>query len=212
MIADGDNSKKLNAENTKLKRMARAERLPRVVDQYCKGRTCREISLKEGITIHSVYKDLQYARQIFWKRNNEASDRLIFEQAAKLDAAERAAWEGWERSCKDAEETTEEASESNGNKLVKKVKGQSGDPSFLAIVAKIVDQRCKLFKIGQYASEDSGTVVARLIEIVVDNPSQIGQIMEFGEYEKLTDQSKVIDGVVIDKGNADDENTPDPDQ
>jgi hypothetical protein len=192
--------------------MARKERLERVVSSYCKGVTCIQIAKSEGVPLTTVYNDLRVARKIFYKRNNEAAERLIFEQAKKIDEIERAAWEGWERSVKDATERTKETNADGETKLTKKVKGQAGDPQFLAIAMKAVDQRCKLFKIGQYSKEDSGTVVARLIEIVVDSPDQINQIMEFGDYQKLTDDSQVIEGTVIDKGEAYDEDTTHPDQ
>jgi hypothetical protein len=197
-----------NAEDTRLAD-CRAERMQRVGLAYLRGTPVIEIAKLEGLNRDAIYKDLAMLRRIWWKRNNRASDKLVAEQAAKLDAAEAAAWQGWERSCSNFEETTVESGGAEGKgKTTKKTRGQSGDPAFLSVIAKIVEQRCRLLRVGQYASEDSGVMVGKLVEIVVENAEQINRIMDFGEFDKLTDQSNVIEGEVV----KSDENPTDPDQ
>lgn len=184
----------------------RADRLQRVAKMYLSGVSARDIALKEGVPRQSIYDDMRRLRKIWWNRNNRAADSLIAEQVAKIDRAEQAAWEGWERSCKNAtEKTTETGGESK--KVTEKVKGQSGNPSFLAVIAKLIEQRCKLLKIGQYATEDSGVMVGMLVEVVVENTEQINRIMDFGDFDKLTDQSNVVEGEVLNSN----ENQTDPD-
>ncbi len=184
----------------------RADRLQRVAKMYLSGVSARDIALKEGVPRQAIYDDMRRLRKIWWNRNNRAADSLIAEQVAKIDRAEQAAWEGWERSCKNAtEKTTETGGESK--KVTEKVKGQSGNPSFLAVIAKLIEQRCKLLKIGQYATEDSGVMVGMLVEVVVENTEQINRIMDFGDFDKLTDQSNVVEGEVLNSN----ENQTDPD-
>ena len=184
----------------------RADRLQRVAKMYLSGVSARDIALKEGVPRQAIYDDMRRLRKIWWNRNNRAADSLIAEQVAKIDRAEQAAWEGWERSCKNAtEKTTETGGEST--KVTKKIKGQSGNPSFLAVIAKLIEQRCKLLKIGQYATEDSGVMVGMLVEVVVENTEQINRIMDFGDFDKLTDQSNVVEGEVLNSN----ENQTDPD-
>lgn len=182
-----------NAEDSRLAD-ARDERMLRVAKAYLRGVAVIDIAKKEGVDRKAIYDDMAKLRRIWWKRNNRASDKLVAEQAAKLDAAEAAAWEGWERSCRRFRETTVESGEEGKGKTTKKTRGQSGDPAFLAVIAKIVEQRCRLLRIGQHASEDSGVMVAAMIEVVVEDRKQVASVMNFGEYEKLTDQSKIIEG------------------
>ncbi len=184
----------------------RADRLQRVAKMYLSGVSARDIALKEGVPRQAIYDDMRRLRKIWWNRNNRAADSLIAEQVAKIDRAEQAAWEGWERSCKNAtEKTTETGGEST--KVTKKIKGQSGNASFLVVIARLIEQRCKLLKIGQYATEDSGVMVGMLVEVVVENTEQINRIMDFGDFDKLTDQSNVVEGEVLNSN----ENQTDPD-
>src|SRR5262249_11502721 len=89
-------------------------------------------------------------------REHYASDFNTAKQRelAKIDGLEAAAWQAWERSCKDAETlhtgVLTGRTDKDGTALpdVKKswktVKGQSGDARFLEIVHTCVAQRCKL--------------------------------------------------------------------
>jgi transposase len=197
--------KRRGNKETTLAADQRVERLQRVAKLYLAGKSALDIARTEGVNRQAIYDDIRRLRKIWWNRNNRAADKIVAEQVAKLDRAEQAAWEGWERSCLNSEETTTESGEKQ--KVTTKVKGQSGDPQFLAVISRLIDQRCKLLKIGQYATEDSGVMVGMLVEVVVENTEQINRIMDFGDFQKLSDGSNVVDGEVL----SSNENQTDPD-
>lgn len=189
----------------------RQERLQSVIEMFLKGKTPQEIGVKLGLTRAQVWHDFTTARRIWRKRNDVAIEKLVDFELAKLNQIEREAWEGWERSCQVSVEKTVEKTVEKGadgkKRYSKKRRYQSGDPRFLEIIARCSDRRCKLLKIGEYAENDAGVMVGSLVEVVVENIDQINKIMDFGDYEKLTDQSKVIDGEVVSR-----EDSTDPDQ
>jgi hypothetical protein len=203
----GRKRKRIGSREDQLLALQRRERLERVARLYLTGKSALDIAGVEGVPRSKVYEDLRMLRRIWHKRNNRAADRLVAEEVAKLDRLEQAAWEGWERSCQNAEETTTTTGGEEGTKVTRKIKGQGGDASFLAVASKIVDQRCKLLKIGQYSNEDTGVMVGKLVEVVVENADQVGIFLDYGDFEKLTDDSNVIEGTA-NEARA----TPDPDQ
>ena len=174
----------------RLESLRQQERLERVSKLYLSGKSITAIAESEQLKPKQIFDDLRLLRSTWRKRNSRKTDKLASEEVAKLDRAEQAAWEGWERSCQNAEETTTTTGGEESAKVTKKIKGQSGDASFLAIVAKIIDQRCKLLKIGQYSNEDTGTMVGKLVEIVVENADQVGVFLDYGDYEQLSSKTK----------------------
>lgn len=165
---------------------ARKERLESVVKMYLTGKSCMDISKKLNVPLHSIYKDMQLARKIWRKRNDRAAESLVAEEIAKLDRIEQAAWDGWEKSQQDAVEVSEDVTADGKKSTSKKTKGQAGGAQYLTVALACVDKRCKMLKIGEYATEESTKLGGLMVEVVVDNQEQIAEIMDFGDYKKLT--------------------------
>jgi transposase-like protein len=165
---------------------ARQKRLPTVIEAYLKGTSVHQIAKEHGITTNRVYADLRYSRKQWRKHNDIAIDLLMHEQLRKLDMVERNAWEQFEKSCKDAVSTEAEKDEKGTvTKRKRKKAGQAGDPSYLAIVLKAVDQRCRMLKIGAYANEQTADLTATLVEVVVENADQVQSMMKYKQYTEL---------------------------
>lgn len=119
------------------------QRRTKVAELYCEGLHQWEISAQVGVCQQQISRDLKAVRSE-WKESRVADfNEKVEEELAKIDHIEREAWEGWKRSCKDAERSQIEVTD--GKKTVKKSKqGQAGDPRFLEVVGKQIERRCKL--------------------------------------------------------------------
>ncbi len=141
---------------------------------YIAGVPFREMARRANIGLATVFADVEAIRG-WWRAEHSAErdDKIALELARidaelpKIDATERMADDGWERSCKDAEEL-HVRTEGDGSKDAdgkakidksiseRRSKGQAGDPQFLRIrnecVARrtaLIDMRLKI--IGGYA-------------------------------------------------------------
>lgn len=80
-------------------------------------------------------------------------------ELARIDEVERAAWEQWKRSIKDAVERVTEQVEGPAGadgkptgarlKALERIAGRCGDPRYLSVIDNCVDRRCKI--LGLYA-------------------------------------------------------------
>src|SRR5262245_38479758 len=89
-----------------------AERRHKVNALYCQGKSQYFIAKVIGVTQACVSKDLSALRDKWAEENSEAVGKRIAVELAKIDNVERTAWEAWDKSCEDAEQTysrTEEA-------------------------------------------------------------------------------------------------------
>lgn len=138
------------------------ERRMRIARLYCQGKTLLEISQEVDISLPTVSKDLQAVRR-FWLSNIAVDmDERVAELLAKNDVLEKEAWEGWQRSCQDAETISRVREKGikilppskkgkpptskmmvTAEKLEKVTKGQAGDPRFLSIIGECIDRRAK---------------------------------------------------------------------
>ena len=115
-----------------------------MADLYLQGWLQADIADEIGIDQSTVSRDLK-ALQGEWL----ASALMDFNEAkaqelAKIDRLEREYWRGWERSCEDAEQTTQEGTPDSVDKVKKTKKGQAGDPRFLQGVQWCIERRCKI--------------------------------------------------------------------
>ena len=122
-----------------------------IADLYLKGWLQVDIAEELLLSQPTVSRDLQ-ALQKQWV----ASTLIDFNKAkateiAKIDRLEREHWAAWERSCLDAETTTEKGRAKKGAEKPDSVektiqrKGQAGDPRFLVGIQWCIDRRIKLF-------------------------------------------------------------------
>lgn len=129
--------------------------LQSILDYWREGLNQTEIASKVGISRPQVSYDLK----ILFQRFREATMDKLFDnrlaELAKLDHLESTAWEAWERSCLNAEKeviVSGKAIEISGDgdaspalTVTRTTEGQVGDPRFLEIVRKCVEDRRKIF-------------------------------------------------------------------
>lgn len=119
----------------------------KIADLYLQGWLQVDIADELGISQQTVSNDLARL-QSDWL----ASALVDFNEAkaaelAKVDRLEREYWRAWERSCEDAEQTTQEGTPARVDKIKKTSKGQAGDPRFLQGVQWCIERRCKILGI-----------------------------------------------------------------
>jgi len=127
----------------------------KAAEMYLRGTTSMtRIAHELGVHKSQISRDFKIIKARW--REHYASDFNAAKQRelAKIDGLEAAAWQAWERSCKDSETlhtgVLTGRTDKDGTALpdVKKswktVKGQSGDARFLEIVHTCIAQRCKL--------------------------------------------------------------------
>jgi hypothetical protein len=121
---------------------------------YCQGWTQARIGEQLGLSQQQVSYDLAAVRKEWLESSLQDFDARKAQELAKLDRLEAVAWEGWERSCRDAETsyagTTKGRTAADGAalpdlvKTFKTAKGQAGDPRFLERAGWCVERRCKI--------------------------------------------------------------------
>lgn len=133
---------------------------PEIAKMYLQGETqadiAREISSKRHYSLSraQIAFDLKKIKGRWLESSLVDFDQIKAKELAKIDVLERAYWEGWDRSCKNQEETQAEKVEDKnaaGNpsysrtKAKKIEKNRDGDVTFLHGVQWCIDQRCKIF-------------------------------------------------------------------
>jgi hypothetical protein len=150
----------------------RDSRITQVVGLYVRNFTIDEISSRLGIDAKEVVGILKVARKRWRARTKRSIDQLVSHEVAKLDAVERAAWEGWDKSQRDQVQTVNEVTDTpKGPQTKDGVKriNQAGAPAFLQTITATVRQRCELLGLTHDESKnekqnDSPEVVEVLIE------------------------------------------------
>jgi hypothetical protein len=123
------------------------ERTERVSSLYRRGKSYRDIAETLGITLGQVSNDMKRCRKLWRQRASRSYAAHLYEQLAKLDELESAAWVGWERSLRDELVTGTEDGETPMGKVSKTRVSRvtkSGNASFLKIINDTVRQRCEL--------------------------------------------------------------------
>jgi hypothetical protein len=125
-----------------------------VARRYCQGWAQARIGEALGLSQQQVSYDLAAVRKEWLASALQDFDERKAQELAKLDRLEAVAWEGWERSCRDAETfyagttkgrtTKEGAALPDLIKTHKLAKGQAGDPRFLERAGWCVERRCKI--------------------------------------------------------------------
>lgn len=158
---------------------AAAARRADVASAYIRGETQVALAQRLGVTQQQISLDLKAIQAAWLQSSLRDFDALKSEQLAKVDAVERAAWEGYERSCQPRETTLTERNEggewllANGTtqarsptrKATVRREGQVGDPRFLERIQKCIDQRCSIWGLGaeQDALKHLGLGMAALL-------------------------------------------------
>lgn len=175
------------AEKNRL-RDARLERLSRITEMYLKGASIGQIAKAEGLSYHTIRRDMITARKNWLKKSERNYSAIVAEQLQKLDLTEANAWNGWELSLRNEKTVTRETS-TEDSKHRKTVKGRSGNPAYLETIRKIIDQRCKLLNLYDRAKELE-QMEATVIEVVIENTEQAKRFMGYEDFEKISGPSE----------------------
>jgi DNA-binding transcriptional regulator LsrR (DeoR family) len=121
-----------------------AERRVKVAELYLHQKTQSEIAQIVGVNQGTVSTDLK-AIQKQWRESaivdlNEAKRREL----ERIDQVERAAWDSYERSLNPVIVMIERSESRNQAKRETQETTQAGDPRFLSIIQKCIEQRIKL--------------------------------------------------------------------
>jgi len=140
---------------------------------YLQGKTQPEIAVELAISQPTISRDLKALRDE-WLQSalvdlNEAKSKEL----AKVDALELEYWDGWRRSCEDAETVKQKgkAAGEGGKPQVtdveKTAKGQAGDPRFLQGIQWCINKRCEILGIDAPKrtdiTSDGKSIVVRLV-------------------------------------------------
>jgi len=140
------------------KKMAILNRRKSVSEMYLRGITQWEIAAQLNCAQSTVSTDLKVLRKEWLASATMATGERIAQELAKIDKIEITYWEGWERSCKDAERVTtkeeivpvsivdghatDTASVPTERNSI--VEGQSGDPRFLEGIRWCISKRLEV--------------------------------------------------------------------
>lgn len=114
-----------------------------VAERYLRGDFQSAIAKALRVNQGTISRDLEALRQQWRESALQDFDARKAQELAKLDETERAAWQGWERSLRDAEKTVTRNND-DGTETTTTIEGQAGDPRFLNVVVSCVERRAEL--------------------------------------------------------------------
>jgi hypothetical protein len=124
-----------------------------VAELYLGGKYQVEIARLVGVSQQQVSLDLKAVQRAWLASSIRNFDEAKAEQLAKINRIEREAWSAWERSLQVREVTVQEVIESDHrtNRVTLRKEPQGGDPRYLQIAQRCIDQRIDLLGIGASA-------------------------------------------------------------
>lgn len=155
--------------------------------RYMRGESQYKIAAELGVTQQAVSHNIRKCREEWLKNSQQfVAERTIFE-LAKIDETERSAWEGWARSCKTATKTVKEKTtgEKPGEKERKEFEPQAGDPRFLDVVLRCVQQRCKILGLDAPTKIEDVTPT-RTVEVLVESHDEVLTVKEMMESGRIS--------------------------
>ncbi len=129
--------------NSDRKNFQIARRRETVARLYAEGTPRTQIAEQAGVSMTTIATDLKAVREQWMRNARRDIGRRTAYELAKIDRLEQAAWEGWQRSCRDAE-STKVTSDGESRRAERSTKGQAGDPKFLDRVAWCINRRFDL--------------------------------------------------------------------
>lgn len=120
------------------------ERRQQVASLYLQRKMQSEIARQLGVTQAQISYDLKAVREMWLASSVRAFDAAKAQELAKIDEAERAYWQGWQRSLEPREVSVTEQTQGDttSRKASVRREGQAGDPRFLDGVLKCIERRC----------------------------------------------------------------------
>jgi hypothetical protein len=123
------------------------ERQQTVAALYLQRKMQSEIARIVGVSQQQVSFDLKAVRLAWQTSTVRDFDAARSEELARVDVAEAAYWDGWQRSQQVHEVTVTEAHDDGATarrKATLRKEAQSGDPRFLDGVLRCIERRCAL--------------------------------------------------------------------
>jgi hypothetical protein len=135
------------------KTTASQQRRQEVAALYLSGKYQSEIARLVGVSQQQVSHDLKTVQREWLASSLRDFDTIKAEQLAKIDRIESEAWQAWERSLQPREVSVQEVTQGEHriNKVTLRKEGQDGDPRYLQIAQRCIDQRIDLLGIGASA-------------------------------------------------------------
>jgi transposase-like protein len=146
------------------------ERQEEVVRRYLTGSSMREVARQMGISVMTVARDLQRARETWKTETAKTYDELLPEKLAQLEAIRSAAWEGWKRSLKAAKrhtKTTTTHTDGFSDSTSDMTERSTGDPRYLVQLERCLRLECQLRGMLDKDAGSSGETVSEVVEIVI---------------------------------------------
>lgn len=135
------------------KKLAILKRRQQVAELSLKGWTQSAIAEKLNIAQPTVSTDLKALHQEWIESAAQDVELVRAKMRAELELVKREAWKAWERSQQPAE-TDVVSGQSENRQMRRTRKQQHGDPRFLEIVRKTMDQQAELLGLNVTASSD----------------------------------------------------------
>ena len=146
--------------NPEQQQFSAAARREKVAALYLLGKYQSEIAADVGVTQQQISYDLRAIRDAWLKSSIRDFDAAKAEELARVDAVERAAWDGWAKSQEEKQVAIREESDdpivytdakgvphvqSKARKrMTIRREGQAGSPAFLQVVLSCIDKRCQI--------------------------------------------------------------------
>jgi hypothetical protein len=169
-------------------KLERERDLDNLATHYLRGKTHGELAEILGVSRQQIGYDLK-TLQKRWRASSLANfDAAKAQELAKIDALERAYYEGWERSVGQKETKTAEKTsggESDRTKAVSRHEQRDGNPAFLAGIQWCIEQRCRILGI----VAKPGTEV----NVHINNNSLTLAGMSMEEFQALPKTTQVLD-------------------
>lgn len=170
---------------------AATERAEKAASMYRRGLTFAAIAKKLEVCTKTVERDIERARKVWREQAGRSYQTHLDEQLAKIDEAEAAAWQGWEKSTRDELVTgTEEADTPKGSLTKTKIqrRNQSGSATFIQTIERLISLRCRLLGLLDKSPEAEGNANgdgAQIISIVVGSREEAStlKMLTVSEYQ-----------------------------
>ncbi|MBX3422230.1 MAG: hypothetical protein KF752_11805 [Pirellulaceae bacterium] len=153
-----------------------------VANLYLEGKTKTEIADTLGIQIAAVNRCLNEARKAWLRRSTAKYQQHVATELARLDKVESEAWSAWRQSLRPSRSKSTTSGEHSS--ITKRQDSQSGDPRFLAVIQKCVEQRAKLLGLDSHSDEDKEQP-KQILEVVISTREEYQHLPKLMPYAKL---------------------------
>lgn len=186
MVAASDNEQKNplpqgHAAKTRVQKLIRAENTAKIAELYLQGMSLGDISTKLQISLSTISRYLTKAREEWLANAAETVELIIAKELARIDAVERAAWVGWNRSLRTSLSTSD-----GPHGVTTTRQKQNGDPRFLVVIQKCTEQRAKLLGLDRPTDESSTQL--GVIEVIIESKAQLKSIVGYQEFKNSNPQ------------------------